>query len=204
MSGVTASELAAELGLSKGRISQMVTTTFKGCHSGEGRQRRFDLEKSKAAYLGRTDPAQMLGNGAKTVEKIGSNAGTGSAELEDLDALSPEADAVRIATQSKAISAREAARRDLRRSAEENGTYVLASSVTHEVARQVGRLAGEVETIVLRDGARRVADELGVPFGEVRQILRDVWRAHRRRAAAKAGSEADAAELTAEENVADI
>ena len=68
---LTATELAGVLDLSKGRISQLVSGgQLKGCYSGDGRHRRFDLAKVAAALGRRLDPGQMLGNGAKTSEAL--------------------------------------------------------------------------------------------------------------------------------------
>ncbi len=72
------------------------------------------------------------------------------------------------------------------------------------MAHQISRLAGEVDSIVIRDGARAIADELGTDYGEARQILRRIWRDHRRRASAKASSQSQEAALSAQENEADI
>ncbi len=202
MTDLTRAALAQELGLTPARISQLLTAgTLEGCYRGDGRQRRYDLEKVRIAYLNRTDPGQMLGNGAATVARI--EAGD-IGEIGELDALSPDTSAVAIATRSKAISAREQARRDMRRSAEEEGRYVLAREVDREVAGQISRLAGEVDSIVIRDGARAIADELGADYGKARQILRRIWRDHRRRASAKASSQSQEAALSVEEKEADI
>ncbi|MCP3972089.1 MAG: hypothetical protein GY717_17550, partial [Rhodobacteraceae bacterium] len=71
MTDLTRAALAKELGLTPGRNSQLLTAgTLEGCYQGEGRHRRYDLEKVRAAYLNRTDPGQMLGNGAATVARI--------------------------------------------------------------------------------------------------------------------------------------
>ena len=64
---LTATQLAKKLDVTRGRISQYVSAgKLDGCFSGSGRQRRFDLDKVKAALQHRLDPGQMMGNGAVT------------------------------------------------------------------------------------------------------------------------------------------
>ena len=54
----------------------------------------------------------------------------------------------------------------------------------------------QIESSVIRTGARRIADELGVDFREARVILTEVWREYRTGRAAVKAEEAEAAELT--------
>ena len=62
---------------------------------------------------------------------------------------------------------------------------------------------GEFEA-VLRDGARQVADVLGVDFKTVRQILTDKWRGHRATRAAQLSAQAETMALSAAEKAKDI
>ncbi len=83
MPDLTRAALAKELGLTPARISQLLTAgTLEGCYQGEGRQRRYDLEKVRAAYLNQTEPGQMLGNSAATLEAIA--AGHPAARIDEL------------------------------------------------------------------------------------------------------------------------
>ncbi len=51
MTDLTRGALAKELGLTPARISQLLTAgTLEGCYRGDGRQRRYDLEKVRVAY----------------------------------------------------------------------------------------------------------------------------------------------------------
>ena len=64
-------QLANELGISKGRVSQWVSEgKLDGCYTGDGRARRFDVEKVRAALQHRLDPGQLLGNGADTRRRL--------------------------------------------------------------------------------------------------------------------------------------
>ncbi len=165
MTGIRASELAGKLGLSRGRISQLVRDgVFDGCFRGSGRDRRFDLDKCAAAYH-KLDPGQRLGNGAKTQKAI-----------------------ARIAAETSADSG--------------NGARADGSDPLPGGAR-LNQLTAEVES-VLREGARRVADDLGVDFREVRKILMDQWRGHRERRSGTLSREALEAGLSGTEREADI
>lgn len=195
LSGV---ELARELKVSGARVSQYVSEgKLTGCYQGDGRARRFDLEKVAAALGKRLDPGQMMGNGAQTklaLAAIGRPAGDAHALLPveddgegDLPAAPqrqgagatelPRHDADRYEL-ARTQKAEEEARRLRRLNAEAEGRYVLAAEVGQSVARLIGQEIAEIET-VLRDGARRIADQMGVDFKAVRAILTQTWREHR-------------------------
>jgi transcriptional regulator with XRE-family HTH domain len=210
---LTASELAATLGVSKGRVSQYVSERkLDGCFDGEGRGRRFDLAKCAAA-LGRTlDPGQMMGNGASTRKALRGLAFDGgeaiappvpeSSGRSKTDGELPSGDAARY-EMARTQKAEEEVRR-LRRDNELNeGTLVKASEVERQLARIVAQELAEFET-VLRDGARKVADRMGVDFKAVRQALVETWRAHREGRVAALSAEAEAAAMTDAEIAADI
>ncbi|EEX09615.1 hypothetical protein SL1157_1659 [Ruegeria lacuscaerulensis ITI-1157] len=205
MTGLNATQLAAKLNLSKGRISQLVSDgTFDNCYEGVGRARRFDVKKCIAAYKG-LDPGQRLGNGAKTEQAI---ARQGLDANDDLlpkgggaQSLKSEDDSgYQMARTQKAI---EEARRLRRQNAEAEGTYVLASEAALQVKKLLGQEIAEFEG-VLRDGARQIADELGVDFKQVRALLLAKWRDHRSRRSQKLSESAATAELSEAEREADI
>lgn len=202
-------ELAQKLSLSKGRISQLVAAgKLDGCFSGAGRERRFDLDRVKAALQQRLDFGQMMGNGAATrraledlpdddepaVKKPASTPRDG-AEL-------PATDAGRY-EMARAQKAEEEARALRRRNQEAEGTFVLASEVRREVARTVAQEVAEFEA-VLRAGARDIADRLGVDFKMARKILTDAWRSHRAQRKDLLADQAAAADLSATEQAENI
>lgn len=213
-----ASELAGALGLSKGRISQLVAGgDLEGCYRGVGRDRVFDLEACARALKKNLDPGQMLGNGADTKRRLNeltrasapgfelplfpptrSSAPAAQAEGGELGANDPDRyELARTATAEQNL------RTLLLKNGREEGLYVLSSEVTREVARAIAQEVREVETFI-GDAARALADRLGVDFKEARQILREGWRAHRGNRAAVLTEQADAAEMTAAEIEADI
>ncbi|EPX82088.1 hypothetical protein [Salipiger mucosus] len=211
MAQLTATELAGALDLSKGRISQLVRAgQLDGCYSGDGRARRFDLEKVAAALGRRLDPGQMLGNGAKTRDALSRIPESGAPAEDDTPPRSgagatelPAKDPSRYEL-AKTLKAEEDARTARRRNQEAEETFVLASVVANETARQMAQEIASIESSVLRAGARRIADDLGVDFREARAILTEVWREYRSARSRAKESEAEAAQLTEDEQAEDF
>jgi len=221
---LTTTELAGALQVTKGRVSQWVKEQkVAGCYHGEGRARRFDLAKVAAA-LGKTlEPGQMMGNGAATRSRLKEirQGGKGAREDDGLNldavdeedappgkpvlrdgALLPQADPDRYEL-ARIQKAEEEARRLRRQNQEAEGAFVLASEVEQAVARQMAQEIAEVET-VLRDGARAVADRLGVDFKTVRLILVEAWRGHRGQRSQLLAQEANGRPMTAAEQDANF
>lgn len=185
MAGLTTTELAAQLELSKGRISQLVSSgKLDGCFQGSGRARRFDLSACAEALGRRLDPGQMMGNGAGTRKRLRdladdqpatlpSSEATPDRESRPLDGRDP--DRYEMARTQKA---EEEARKLRRQNAEAEGQYVLASSARQEAARMMALEIAQIETM-LREAARAIADQFGVDYLEVRAKLMDQWRGHR-------------------------
>ena len=219
--GLTNAALAKEIGVTAGRVSQWKSEgKLEGCFSGVGRNLRYDLERVRAA-LGRTlDAGQMLGNGAATRKALRSV----PADLVEAAPASPITPAAEIPTNAAALAASllpppstdyelartrkavEEARRLERQNQVEEGAYLLASEVDLLVARALGREVAQFET-VLRNGARAIADRLGVDYREARAILLELWRAHRTERASELTAEAEtasAAGLSEAEAAADI
>ncbi len=217
---LSSSQLAEHLKLSKGRVSQLVGDgTLAGCYEGSGRQRRFDVPKVLAALNRGLDPAQMLGNGAKTKRVIRAlQAGQAVAEPQDDDqdaapvarrpaslldgAALPQKDPDRY-EMARAARAEEDLRTARLRNGREEGQYVLAVEVARDVSQAIGQEVREVETF-LRDVARVLADKMQVDFKVARQILMEGWRDHRKgRAEILAGTAAatDLTEAEQQENI---
>ncbi|MFD2855398.1 hypothetical protein [Seohaeicola zhoushanensis] len=210
MSGLTATELAAKLNLTRGRISQLVADgRLDGCYSGEGRARRFELKACADALNRKLDPGQMLGNGSATKQRIAEVQATDIDSDDDVppskdrlgDVLKPnDPDRYELA---RIVKVEEEARKLRRANAEAEGTVVLVATVQREVARQIGQEIAEFET-VMREAARRIADRLGVDYRTVRQILVETWREHRGARTHTLTERAAAAGLDDEERAADI
>ncbi len=211
MYSVSSSELAQRLNLSKGRISQYVSEgKLDGCFSGDGRARRFDPDLVAKALSRGLDKGQMLGNGLTTRRAIRSMQAEDGAEpalpeqkptakrdgrLDDDDV--DQMELVKIATANENL-------RRLRRDNElSDGNYVLASEVERAVARVVAQEVANFET-VLREGARAIADQLGVDFKAARKILIDMNREHRKGRTRALEDQAEGAIHTEAEKAADI
>lgn len=195
MTLLSTTDLAGALGLSKGRISQFVSAgKLEGCYRGEGRARRFDLLKVSEALGRNLDRGQMLGNGAATrraIEKVQAGGENVSKQEFPAGAQGLQANDPTGYDLARMQIAMEDARRKRRDNEVAEGTYVLASEIELQVARAIGQEIKQFEG-VLRDGARRIADELGVDFLKARQLLVEVFRGHR------SARSSDLAELSAE------
>ncbi len=205
MSGLTTTQLAEKLNLTKGRISQMVKSGhLDGCYQGEGRNRRFDLAKAAERLKRNLDPGQMLGNGAKTKKQLEA-ALTGSAEDPKHPAGAselPEKDISRYEL-ARIENAEEDLRRKRRESAAAEGTMVLASEVQQQIGRIMAQEIAEFEA-VMREAASVVADIHGLDAREIRQVLNDEWRKHRQLRRDELNAEAESADLSEAEKAADI
>lgn len=199
MPDLNATELAQQLGVSKPRISQYLNSgKLDGCYTGDGRSRRFDAEKVAVALGRRLDLGQMTGNGAATRRAmrgiVQGDAEQPAAKMTPPSDLLPPNDPDRLELATIQIKEEEARRRR-RENAREEGLWVLAEEVRRHSARLVAQEVGQFDT-VLRDGARAVADALGVDARQVRRILVDHWRAHRTRRAEQLAQQAGSAQMT--------
>lgn len=211
MHGVTASDLARMLDLSKARISQLTSQgKLDGAWSGTGALRRYDPAEAARLLNRRLDAGQMLGNGAKTAARIRDvirqpdevrpAPAPVPAQRDDAELRPGDDDRYTLARTQKA---EEEARALRRRNAEAEGLFVLASEAGRQAAAQLGREIAEFEA-VLRDAARLVADRMGVDAKQVRAILLEQWRGHRRGRVQALNAAAEAAPLTDEEEAQDI
>ncbi len=216
MSTLNTTDLARELKLTKGRISQYVAQgKLEGCYSGDGRARRFDLGLVLQALGRKLDQGQMLGNGAGTRKVIATlQAQVDDDEDDDLPLRKPARSAGAGATElgpddpgryelARALKVEQEARRLQRNNAVEEGTLVLASEAARQTARLIAQEVSEFEN-ALRDGARLVADKLGVDYKTVRQHLLTVWREHRATRAGQLQDQAATVDLTDIEKQADL
>jgi len=206
MNYVNATQLAKELNLSKGRISQYVGEgKLDGCFEGEGRNRRFDLGKVAKALAVKLDSGQMMGNGADTRRAIQElpEARQAAARSSPAGATAlPPGDNDRY-TMARTLKAEEEARRLRKQNAVEEKQFVLRAEATLQAKRLVSKEIAGFES-VLRDGARRIADDLGVDFKTARTILVQEFRAHRARRTEALADDAAAAKMTDSEKDADF
>lgn len=218
MSQLNSTALAQQLSVTKARISQYVAEgKLTGCYVGDGRARRFDLDAVLAALGKKLDKGQMMGNGAGTRRVMAALKARELGEDEDPAPEMPKAKARPTQVEgaeldpqdpdryelARTLKVEQEARRLLRNNAVEEGTLLLASEVSRQTARLVAQEVAQFEN-VLREGARSVADRLGVDYKTVRQILLVTWRDHRANRADALDSDATSAERTQAEVEADI
>ncbi|MBE9635768.1 helix-turn-helix domain-containing protein [Salipiger mangrovisoli] len=201
-------ELAKELGLSKGRISQYVSEgKLDGCFTGAGRARRFNVDKVRAVLEQRLDPGQMLGNGAETKRRL--RDGEAAPEATEVTPAVPKRDGQLPRNDpdryelARIQKVEEEARRLRRQNMLEEGSVVLADKAAREATRALSRELAQVEDF-LRRAARAIADELGVDFKEARKLVIDLWREHRGARAEAMAEEAAVATMDAEEDEVDF
>ncbi|MFV0303569.1 MAG: hypothetical protein ACK5IP_22330 [Paracoccus sp. (in: a-proteobacteria)] len=206
MAGLNTTELADRLSVSKPRVSQWVSEgKLDGCYSGDGRNRRFDLDKVCSA-LGRSlHPGQMMGNGAATRSALKEAAATGETPsarkmIPDTGLPLNDPDRYELARIQKV---EEEARRLRRQNMAEEGAWVLASEVQRQTARILSQEISQVENL-LRDTARALADEFGLDFRSVRKVMMDQWRRYRQLRSDSLGARENATGLTDQENEANV
>ncbi|SDL36844.1 hypothetical protein [Paracoccus chinensis] len=206
MAGLNTTELAARLAVSKARVSQYVSEgKLDGCYVGEGRARRFDLDKVAHALGRNLHPGQMLGNGSATREalrQISSDEPPAAAPRSKFDGQLPASDSDRYEL-ARTLKAEEEARRLHRQNRAEEGTWVLAEEVERRTARAMAQEIAQFETM-LRDGARSVADAFGVDARAVRKVLMDQWRVYRAQRSAEVTAQAGATPMTPDEEGANV
>lgn len=206
MAEVNATELAGRLAVSKARISQYVTEgKLEGCYSGEGRARRFDLAKVASALGKRLDLGQMTGNGLTTRRALRDLDGEEEPlrpvrRVEGGELAPRDPDRLELAT---ILIKEEEARRRRRDNERDEGRWVLAEEVQRQTAQAMAREIAQFE-VVIRDGARSIADQFGVDYRAVRRVLMEAWRAHRGRRQGEIAAEAEGAAMAAAEQEADV
>lgn len=206
--GVNATTLAAMIGVSKGRISQLLAEgKLEGSYSGQGRARRFDPQMVAKLLDLRLHPGQALGNGAvSAASRRDVLAGEVKADPRPTASAVPpaseDADAARY-QRARADQAEVDAILKRRRLAEESGRWVLASEVERATRSAISAEIAQFESM-LRDAARRVADELGVDYRSVKVTLMEEWRRHRARRRDRLVEMAGAAELSENEVAEDF
>lgn len=194
-------ELAKTLGISKGRVSQYVSEgKLDGCFSGDGRARRFDVDRVRHALQHRLDPGQLLGNGSGTRKRLRSEEREQVPASGDGELRREDPDRYELARIQKV---EEEARKLRRQNLEIEGTLVMADKAARATTQALNREIAQFESM-LRRGARAIADQLGVDFKEARKILVDIWRDHRRERSDVLAGEVEATSMDGDEREVDF
>lgn len=178
------SDFAAHIGVSAGRVSQMLASGMIGpeCLDGEGRAAKIKVGLAVEQIKLRRDPGQALGNGIGT-QLFGSSPASQSE--------SPKPTQVRendVAHQIQ-LERLESERRKNRQAALDElaaqGRLVPADQVRAEMTK-LARQVDETNGAMLADFATAIASEFGVPQRDVLHLLRKV-RNEKKAAAAERG-----------------
>ncbi len=172
---VTKSEFAELIGVSRGRVSQMLAARQIDGDAivGEGRSARINVEVARRQLDARLDLGQRLG-------------ANGRARL-DGETSDPTDAAIKRQRLAQLELANERARAE---AAASSGRYVEADAARQEMGKIAGRLVAAFEG-ALPELASAVAASSSLPQREVLHLLRGSWRAIRARLS---GTEAEAAQ----------
>jgi predicted transcriptional regulator len=201
MPQLSTTDLASELGVSKGRVSQWLAEgKLRGTYTGAGRARRYDLDAVRIALNKTLDTAQALGNGRATLAAIGV---VQDAPSSDDDPAPEDGDLKRRYDLARTMRLEEQARAARRENDERSRTLVLASEVEAQVLAQIGREIAQIEAYI-RSASRSLADAYSLDAKAVQAVLLTAWREYRGQRATEAAVRADNAKLTDIERSADF
>jgi len=194
----TKSGFAKRIGVSPGRVSQMIAEGKIGdCLVGAGRDQKIDVNLAIEKLKLRTDPGQRVGNGAATnlTEPIFS------------DAIAPqrgsEADEIDLKLKRERLSAAEAQNRKAREEElARRGIYVRAEHATAEG----GKLASVIMQMFeggLTEIAAEIADTFKLPARDVKHLMRNRFRQVRTSISAKLAMDAAAQPMAIDDDSTD-
>ncbi len=171
---VTKSEFAELIGVSRGRVSQMLAARQIDGDAivGEGRSARINVEVARAQLDARLDLGQRLGANGRV--KLGG----------------ASSDPTEAAIKRQRLAALELANERARaEAAARSGHYVEADGMRQELGRVAGRLVAGFEGS-LPELAAAIASQSSMSQRDALHVLRTAWRAIRTRLS---GAEAEAA-----------
>ncbi len=166
-SAVTKAEFAALIGVTRGRVSQMLAARQIDGDAivGEGRSARINVEAARRQLDARLDLGQRLGANGRV--RLGG-------ETSDPDAAIKR-ERLRQLTLANERAAEEAKLRE--------GRYILADDAKQEIGRVAGRLVASVEG-ALPELAAAIAAGSPMSQRDALHVLRGAWRAIRTRLSA--------------------
>jgi hypothetical protein len=196
MFDLSRSEVAAVLGVTGARISQLVAEgRLAGCYAGSGRQRRFNAAACAEAMGARLDAGQQTGNGMAALAARSELLADRPAPT---DAGSSAAAAGLRLVLARAEAAELAARQKRREEAEATGRYILADEAARAFRATVADVLTGAERVLIAE-ARTLAREVGADQAAVVARARAAWRRARVAEAGRLSKAAEAAVPTAGE-----
>lgn len=196
-------KFASMVGLSAGRISQMIASgqISPAALVGEGRSAKINVERAMVDLATSLDVSQRLGNGAGTkLAKPKSIA----APLPDLldgdeDKQPRPASTAELYAQEKLETAKANNRRLKEQELERRGMYTLTSSVEVAVAQNIAAMLRTFEGGMV-EMANDLAEKFSLPNRDVLHSMRASFNTFRKGASSNAAIKATAAPETIEDN----
>jgi hypothetical protein len=189
-------DFAIEIGVSAGRVSQMIAEGKIGPEAlaGEGRTARIRVDVAKQQIAARRDPGQALGNGlstrvgSATVAAPASFEGAGDSRLpgevlggDGFDAQFKREKLAEIQRRNRKAAEEEAERR---------GRFIEAADAKTQMSRVAASMLSSFEGS-LQTMATAIASKYGMPQRDVLHLLRSEFRGFRDSEATRFRAEAD-------------
>ena len=178
-------EFAAHIGVSAGRVSQMITSGMIGKDAlvGEGRSARVLVETAVEQIRKRRDVGQALGNG------LGTRLSDAPAQQADAKLLPRDPDTTELIALERLASERRRNRLAEIEEAERMGRLVPAEDMQREVGKVAQRLVNTF-TGMVPDIANAIAAEYSLPARDLVHLIRRVMNEKRADAAQELGEAA--------------
>ena len=191
-------EFAAEIGVSPGRVSQMIAEGKIGPEAlaGSGRTARIRVEIAKHQIAVRRDPGQALGNGLGT--RVDSPVLTAPENLDDAAGMRMAADVPTMGGDSfdaqfkreKLAEIQRRNRKAAEEEAERRGRFIEAVDARTQMTRVASAMLSSFEGS-LQTMATAIASKYGMPQRDVLHLLRSEFRGFRESEAKRFRTEAD-------------
>ena len=198
-------EFAAEIGVSPGRVSQMIAEGKIGPEAlaGSGRTARIRVDVAKHQIAARRDPGQALGNGLGT--RVDSSTAVATDSLDDPGGTRIITDAPSIGGDSfdaqfkreKLAEIQRRNRKAAEEEAERRGRFIEAADARTQMIRVAAAMLSSFEGS-LQTMATAIASKYGMPQRDVLHLLRSEFRGFRESEAKRFRTEADGLPETVE------
>lgn len=178
-------DFAAHIGVTPGRVSQMITSGMIGADAlvGAGRYARIKVEMAVAQIRGRRDVGQALGNG------LGTRLSDTPTQQADAKLLPRDPDTTELIALERLASERRRNRLAEIEEAERMGRLVPAEDMQREVGKVAQRLVNTF-TGMVPDIANAIAAEYSLPARDLVHLIRRVMNEKRADAAQELGATA--------------
>ncbi|MEF2553243.1 hypothetical protein VQ042_18080 [Aurantimonas sp. A2-1-M11] len=198
-------EFAAEIGVSAGRVSQMIAEGKIGqdAMAGSGRTARIRVDVAKHQIAARRDPGQALGNGLGT--RVETAAPIAAESLDEAAGIRMPSDSPAIGGDSfdaqfkreKLAEIQRRNRKAAEEEAERRGRFIEAADARTQMTRVAAAMLSSFEGS-LQIMATAITSKYGMPQRDVLHLLRSEFRGFRESEAKRFRTEADGLPETVE------